>query len=85
MAAPESAAKIEAGNPNTSTQLTILRKADMPIPRSVINYFGDCQRIVPSKVLGSQCLLCLQIHLTVENFSAPPFPNEYLVFDHGGT
>jgi hypothetical protein len=37
MAAPESAANDEAGNPSSSTQLTILLKADMPIPRSVIN------------------------------------------------
>jgi hypothetical protein len=32
MAALESAANMAAGNRNTSTQLTILRKADLPIP-----------------------------------------------------
>jgi hypothetical protein len=68
MAALESAANDEAENPSISTQLTNLLKADMPIPRYVINYLGDCQRMVPSKVLGSQWLLCLQIKETVENF-----------------
>jgi hypothetical protein len=37
IAAPESAANNEAGTISRSTQLTILQKAELPIPRSVNN------------------------------------------------
>jgi hypothetical protein len=69
MAEAESAAIIETGKQSNSTQLTIPRKADQPIPRSVINCFDYYERIVSSKVLGSQWILCLREKLTVENFS----------------
>src|SRR5450631_500018 len=52
MAASESAANNEPGNRNISTQLTIPRNADLSIPHSVINCFGD---LVPNRTLLSCC------------------------------
>src|ERR1700683_2496199 len=58
MAPGWSAPNSAAGTISRSTQLNTLRKADMPIPRSVIKpKLVALYCIVPSNVPGSQCLL----------------------------